>query len=84
MCDLFLFISESNVANYADDTNLYACEKNLYDVKRKSWKEVAKKVRIWIFNTILVVPWVINLKANGGKSHLMLTTDNKLMLRAVR
>ena len=27
MCDLFLFMSESNVANYADNTTLYACEK---------------------------------------------------------
>ena len=27
MCDLFLFMSESNVANYADDKTLYACEK---------------------------------------------------------
>ena len=26
--ELFLFMSESNVANYADDTTLYACEKN--------------------------------------------------------
>ena len=33
MCDLFLFMSESNVANYADDKTLYACEKKLYDVK---------------------------------------------------
>ena len=28
MCDLFLLMSESNVANYADDTTVYACEKN--------------------------------------------------------
>ena len=28
MCDLFLFMSESNVSNYADDTTLYACEEN--------------------------------------------------------
>ena len=34
MCDLFLFMSESNVANYADDTTLNACEKKLYDVQR--------------------------------------------------
>ena len=27
MCDFFLFISESNVANCADDTTLYTCEK---------------------------------------------------------
>ena len=35
MCDLFLFMSESNVANYAHDTTLYVCEKKLYDVQRK-------------------------------------------------
>ena len=35
MCDLFLFMSESNVANYADDATLYACEKKIYDVQRK-------------------------------------------------
>ena len=28
-------MSESNVANYVDDTTLYACEKNLYGVHRK-------------------------------------------------
>ena len=26
---------KSNVTNYADDTSLHACEKNLYDVQRK-------------------------------------------------
>ena len=35
MCDLFLFISGSNVVNYADDTTLYTCEKRLNDVQRK-------------------------------------------------
>ena len=34
MCDLFLFMSESNVANYVDDTTLYTCEK-----KYMMWKE---------------------------------------------
>ena len=29
MCDLFLFMTESNVANYADDTTLYTCEKTI-------------------------------------------------------
>ena len=28
MCDPSLFMSESNVANYADDTTLFKCEKN--------------------------------------------------------
>ena len=35
MCDLFLFMSESNVANYMVDTTLYACEQKLFDVQRK-------------------------------------------------
>ena len=35
MCDLFLFMSESNAANCADDTTLYACEKKLSDTQRK-------------------------------------------------
>ena len=29
MSDLFLFMSESNVANYAHDTTLYVCEKKI-------------------------------------------------------
>ena len=35
ICDLFLFMSDSNVENYADDMAPYACEKNLHDVQRK-------------------------------------------------
>ena len=69
MCDLFLFMSESNVANYADDTTLYTCEKKLYDVQRKLESE-----------SLILFEWFHDnyLKANSGKSHVMLTTDNKL------
>ena len=71
MCDLFLCMSESNVANYADDTTQYACEKNLYDVQRKLQAE----------SLILFKQFHDNyLKANSGKSHVMLTTDNKLKI----
>ena len=42
MCDLFLFMSQSNVADYADDTSLYACEKRSYDVQRKFESESLK------------------------------------------
>ena len=68
MCDLFLFISESNIANYADDTTLYACEKKLYDVQRKLESE-----------SLILFEWIHDnyLKANSGKSHVMLTTDSK-------
>ena len=33
--DDFLFMAKSNVADYADDVTLYACEKKLSDVQRK-------------------------------------------------
>ena len=67
MCDLFLFMSESNVANYADDTILYAREKKLYDVQRKLESE-----------SLILFEWFHDNyhKANSGKSHVMLTTDN--------
>ena len=68
MCDLFLFMSEFNVANYVDDTTLYACEKKLYDVQRKLESE-----------SLILFEWFHDncLKVNSGKSHIMLTTDNK-------
>ena len=71
ICDLFLFMSESNVANYGDDTTLYAFEKYLYDVQRKLVSE-----------SLILFEWSHNnyLKANGGKSHVMLTTDSKLKI----
>ena len=71
MCDLFLFMSKSNVANYADDKTLYACEKKLYDVKIRFESE-----------SLILFEWFHDnyLKANSGKSHVMLTTDNKLKI----
>ena len=71
ICDLFLFISESNVANYTNDTTLYACEKNLYDVQRKLESE-----------SLILFEWFYDnyFKACSGKSHVMLTTDNKLKI----
>ena len=69
ICDLFLFMSESNVANYTNDTTLYACEKNLYDVQRKLESE-----------SLILFEWfyVNYFKACSAKSHVMLITDNKL------
>ena len=59
---------EFNVANYADDTTLHACEKKLSDVQRNLQSE----------SLILFECFRDNyLKANNGKSHIMLTTDNK-------
>ena len=71
ICDLFLFMSESNVANYADDKTLYACEKKLYDVKIKFESE-----------SLILFEWFHDnyLKANSGKSYVMLTIDSKLKI----
>ena len=69
MSDL-LFMSEPNLANYADDTTLYACEKK-YDVQRKLESE-----------SLILFEWFHDnyLKANSGKSDIMLTTDDKLKI----
>ena len=69
MCDLFLFMYDSNVANYSDDMTLYACEKNLHDMHRKLESESLRLFERFHDNY---------LKANSGKSHVLLTTDNKL------
>ena len=64
-------MSESNVANYTDNTTLYACEKNLDD----------KQIKLESGSSILFEWFHDNyLKANSGKSHAMLTIDNKLKI----
>ena len=64
-------MAESNVANYADDTTLYAREKKLFDLQRKLESE-----------SLILFKWFRNnyLKTNTSKSHLMLATDNKLKI----
>ena len=64
-------MSKSNVANYADDSTLRACEKNLFDVQRKLESE-----------SLILFKWFHDnyLKADSGKSHVILTTDNKLKI----
>ena len=64
-------MSESNLTNYADDTTLYACQKNLHDVQRKLEPE-----------SLILFEWFHDndLKASNGKSNVMLTADNKLKI----
>ena len=42
MCNLFLFITESNIANHTDDTTLYEYETNLTEVETKIENESLK------------------------------------------
>ena len=67
MCDLFLCDCETNMINYADDTTLYDCEKNMDLVLNKLEKDTST-VFTWFQNNYL--------KANSGKSHLLTTSDN--------
>ena len=64
-------MSESNVANYTDNTTLYACEKTFYDKQRKLESESSILFE-WFYDNYL--------KANSGKSYVMLKTDNKLKI----
>ena len=66
ICNLFLCITDSNIANYADDTTLYECEENLIEARTKIETE-SLKVFAWFRNN--------HLNANSTKSHVMLTTD---------
>ena len=34
MCGLFLFITDSNTADYADDTTPYLCNRNLNEITK--------------------------------------------------
>ena len=64
-------MSESKVANYADVTALYVGEKNLCDVQRKLESQ-----------SLILFEWFHDncLITNSVKSHVMLTTDNKLKI----
>ena len=67
MCCLFLCDCETNITNYADDNTLYACEPNM-ELKLHKLKKDTSKVFTWFQNNYL--------KTNGGKSHLLTTSDN--------
>ena len=71
MCDLFLFITESSIANYANDTTLYEWETNLLEAQTKIETE-SLKVCEWFRNKYL--------KANSTKSHVVLTKDNTVQV----
>ena len=69
MCNLFLFMSESDVANYADDTMLYACENKLY-VQRKLQSE-----------SLILFGWFHDNYLKGNRNtYVILTTVNKLKI----
>ena len=61
--DLFLFVNDSNICNYADDTTIYVCNRNNENVINKLENE-----------TQILSEWFQNncMKLNGDKCHLMI------------
>ena len=66
MCDLFLFIEDTSVTSYADDTTPYACEKNS-DLVISKLTISAEIIFTWFSNNYF--------KCNASKSQLILTSS---------
>ena len=65
--DLFLFVENSYLSNYADDSNLYSCGNNFEEAKqtlRGDFQIVTK----WFYEKYMVL--------NSGKCHFMCLSKN--------
>ena len=72
--DLFLFVSSSNLSNYADDNTLYTSGYDLKEVKEVLLNDL-NKVTEWFFKNYMVL--------NAGKCHFMClgrNTDNETFI----
>ena len=67
LSDLFLFITDTDIANYADDNSPYACKNDIDSVIFKLEND-----------SRILIEWVSNnaLKANPDKFHLLLNSEN--------
>ena len=63
--DLFMFVNDAQICNYADDTTIYACDSNIEGVISES---DARKTGEWFPNNCM--------KLNEDKCHLMVSGDN--------
>ena len=64
--DLFMFVKDAQICNYADDTTIYACDTNIKSVI-KTLESDALKIAEWFPNYFM--------KLNGDKCHLMVFGD---------
>ena len=71
LCDLFLFVEETDVMSYADDNTPHVCSENV-DVTLEKLKEVGKVFLESFSNNFL--------KANAGKCHLILSTGESFSI----
>ena len=72
ICDLFFFVEEDNVTSYADDTTPYSNGKNVVTVL-ENIETKGKEVFNWFSMNYL--------KANPGKSQLLLTSNDEASIK---
>ena len=63
--DLFLFVENSDLSNYADGNTLYSCGNNLEEVKQRGDFQIVTK---WFYENYMVL--------NSGKCHFMCLGKN--------
>ena len=71
LSDLFMFIPNSNIANYADDNSPYACKKDINSVISQL-EEDSNLLLTWFSNNAL--------KANPDKFHIILSSTDETLL----
>ena len=66
----FLFLEDTNIASYADDTTPYICNNNLDLVIAKLEED-----------SLLLIKWINNnhMKANPDKFHILLTGNDETL-----
>ena len=74
LCDMSLFIIESNIGVYADDATLYECEARTLLLKHEfGWSSNKIETEsLKVFECF----WNNSFKANSTRSHVILTIDN--------
>ena len=71
LCDLFLFVAETDIMSYADDNNPHVRSENV-DGALKLLEEVGKVLSAWFLNNFI--------KANVDKCHLILSTNEPFLI----
>ena len=64
--DLFMFVNDAEICNYADDTTIYACDNNIEGII-ETLESDALKIAEWFPNNCM--------KLNEDKCHLMIFGD---------
>ena len=65
--ELFMFVKDAQICNYANDTTIYACDTNIKSVIKTLESDDALKIAEWFPNNFM--------KLNGDKCHLMAFGD---------